>query len=297
MPASIKASDANALSRTGAIRSIAVIVADTPGDEFAVNTALVMAKASQATVELMQLLYMPVPLIPGLPLVPESSLREIEYDIREAARVAGQAIVTRLDANGLSSHRIPIEASPGHMEQMTARVSRRCDLALIAGPYRSPAETSTLHGLFATLLLESGRPVLVVPSRKVDSEWPRRAVLAWADTPECARAINDALPLLKACHSVELLIVDPRTTLLESAQQVGLDTMQHLAAHGIDAKVHTRKSFDKSTAATILDYVDQTEADLLVIGGYGHRRLREWIFGGTTREIYLGSRVHTLFAH
>lgn len=282
---------------TGALRSVAVVLTDTPCDGFAVDAGTVLAKQHHVALEILQPLFMPTPLIPGLALVPDASLFEMAYDVRETAKVMAEAITLRLDDEGISSVIVPIEASPSQIDRSAARVAARCDLALLAGPYDCPADTSLVHSMFAALLLESGRPVLVVPSQTMAPDWPHRAVLAWSDTPECARAIHDAIPLLHACASVDLVVVDPRATLLESAQEVGLATMHHLAAHGIEAKIHTRRAEDSTVGATLLDHVECTHADLVVAGGYGHHRLREWAFGGTTRALFMDAGVPVFFSH
>jgi nucleotide-binding universal stress UspA family protein len=141
------------------------------------------------------------------------------------------------------------------------------------------------------LALESGRPLLVVPpqTRQLPG---KRVVIAWKDTREARRAVWDALPFLVKADEVLVVAVG------ENARQAGaLDTAEYLEQHGVKAKTLLRTARDATVADELLEVVRQESADLLVSGVYGHGRLREWAFGGVSRDLLDHCPVCCLMAH
>jgi nucleotide-binding universal stress UspA family protein len=124
----------------------------------------------------------------------------------------------------------------------------------------------------------------------------RRVVIAWKETRECRRAVRDALPFLQAAEQVLLLEVCERGCEEEAETRLADVTsylVRHRIAVGAKAYLHPRGS----TAARLLGFADDEQADLLVAGGYGHSRLGEWIFGGVTRELLEKSQICCLLSH
>jgi nucleotide-binding universal stress UspA family protein len=133
------------------------------------------------------------------------------------------------------------------------------------------------------LLMQTGRPLLVVPD---DSDWLdlRSVLIAWKDTPECRRAVADALPILREAKDVIVAeIIEDEAN--RSAATSGVeDLAAWLLRHGVLASV--RVSSDSDNAAAQLDRIaSEVGAGLVVAGAYGHSRLREWIFGGVTKHL------------
>lgn len=126
---------------------------------------------------------------------------------------------------------------------------------------------------------------------------PSRALIAWTDTRESTRAVRDAIPILKRCMSVDLLIVDREATLLESYEHAGTWIKDYLANQGISVKLIDAVSSGRRISAIILEEAVKRGADLIVAGGYGHNRFREWALGGTTRELFLSSTIPVMFSH
>ncbi len=147
------------------------------------------------------------------------------------------------------------------------------------------------------LALESGRPVLVVPYAGRFGEIGKRVMVAWSGKREGARAVFDALPLLKAADAVTLLCVVGKDADGESGQLPGAEIAASLARHGV--KVTVRKSIadEIGVADEILARLADEGSDLLVMGAYGHSRLREMVFGGVTRHILRHMTVPTLMSH
>src|SRR5689334_2825791 len=166
---------------------------------------------------------------------------------------------------------------------------------IIAGQTDPDWDLSPLLDFPDRLALESGRPVLVIPYAGRYRQIGRNVVIAWKPTREAARAVFDALPLLQGAENVHILEVKGR------GEETGLapDTSiaAALARHGIRPMIRTSVAPDISVGDDILSRLSDLDADLLVMGAYGHSRMREMVFGGATRTIARHMTVPTLFSH
>ena len=168
---------------------------------------------------------------------------------------------------------------------------------LIVVPSATGADSGVAHEYFTNLLIGSGRPVLVVPPSYQAKARISRAVVAWQPSRECARAVHDALPLLKTAESVDILVVDPEIGEFAHGDQPGADIAAHLAKHGLKVQVYVRLRMGHTIAASILQHAKEVGADLLVAGGYGHSRFREFMLGGVTRDLLCSTHLPVLFSH
>ena len=157
------------------------------------------------------------------------------------------------------------------------------DLVVIARP-ESAGEMAAPPGLAESLVLSSGRPIIVFPPRGTVSE-VRRILVAWSATRESIRAVADALPLLARAKAVEVLVVDHERNRAGHGQEPGADIARHLARHGAKVEVRRLSSGGKEVGRLLLSEAAAFRADLLVMGAYGHSHLREWMFGGVTRTV------------
>ena len=171
--------------------------------------------------------------------------------------------------------------------------ARYADLSVIAQPRGKDA--STAHAYFEAFLFESGRPVMVVPADVAPRRFDK-LLLAWKPTREAARAIHDALALF-APREVEVLVVDAEIGDLAHGDEPGADIAAHLAERGLKVNVARRSSGTASVATMVRLHAAETGADLLVAGGYGHARLREWVLGGATRDLLESLDLPVLFSH
>jgi nucleotide-binding universal stress UspA family protein len=179
---------------------------------------------------------------------------------------------------------------------------RAADL-IVAGQTDGAWDLSPLFDLPEVLALESGRPVLVIPHAGSHLTVGRNAVVAWKSGRESARAVFDALPLLKEAGNVHILEFGegaparnrwaPDTAIAAALGRHGIKPIIHSApAPGIRALAP-----DTRVGEQILAKLKDLDADLLVMGAYGHSRMREFIFGGVTRHLMREMTVPTLFSH
>ena len=142
--------------------------------------------------------------------------------------------------------------------------------------------------------LTSGRPILVVPST-ADLLVLQKIVVCWKDTRESRRAIHDALPMLLQATHVEVVEVVAARDLAESQARLD-DVVAWLKAHGVRADWHASASTGDDRA-NLEDILRDRRPDLVVAGAYGHSRFREWVLGGTTRDMLFHAERCALLAH
>jgi nucleotide-binding universal stress UspA family protein len=146
-----------------------------------------------------------------------------------------------------------------------------------------------------SVLFESGRHLLLVPKNFQISTPFKRVVVAWKETREAARALAESLSYLRIADTVTIIVVDEEAP-IEHGVTIGTEAKKHLKYHGIDAFLR-HKEKKGNVAATLIAESKLLEADLLVMGGYGHSRFREWLLGGVTRKIMQSAPLPVLLAH
>lgn len=149
----------------------------------------------------------------------------------------------------------------------------------------------------AEVVIGAGRPVLIIPSDGEPREIGKRAVIAWNGKSEAARAAFDALPLLKQADSVHILTIKPDGRNRGETVTPGDDLVVALSRHGIKAVTATSHPKEIPVGDDLLNRIADESCDLLVMGCYGHNRLRELIFGGVTRHIMKHMTVPVLMSH
>jgi nucleotide-binding universal stress UspA family protein len=156
---------------------------------------------------------------------------------------------------------------------------------LIVAGQTDPSSQSQEWVDLEALLMESGRPVLLVPYVGVPEPKLSRCVVAWDGKREAARATFDALPFLKAAAKVDLVLVDAQASSAQDPAVAGADIAETLARHGVAVTVHNLVSGNLSAGTVINNFLADNGADLLVMGAYSHSRMRQMIFGGVTKTM------------
>ncbi|KFG69693.1 universal stress protein [Microvirga sp. BSC39] len=159
------------------------------------------------------------------------------------------------------------------------------------------AESESLaldRGLIDTLLMDSGRPLLIVPPTQ-EGFRAGRIIVAWDGSGRAARAAADALPFLRAAETVEVVSVTGEKDLPDTVLGAGI--APHLTRHGVNAVVQTLPALEGDVAETLRSHATLTRADMIVMGGYVHSRLRELMFGGVTQSLLKQSPVPLFMAY
>ncbi len=171
--------------------------------------------------------------------------------------------------------------------------ARYADVAIVGQPERSKIEPNHSPELPANVVMGAGRPVIVVPYAGRFDKPPQHVLIAWSGTREATRAVHDALPILKRAAKVSVLSINPK----DGKHLPGADIAAHLARHGCKAEAARTVSSDISVADVMLSDASDIGADFIVMGAYGHSRLREWALGGATRDVLGTMTVPVLLSH
>jgi nucleotide-binding universal stress UspA family protein len=212
--------------------------------------------------------------------------RELELRLANAAAdfrrdAAGAGDIEWRSVQAMPNAAIAAEARAADLIVMGAAEGRRASGYQAADP--------------AEVVLTAGRPVLVVPEAPAHLE-ARRVVLAWKDTREARRAMQDALPFLIAAEEVVVVAVCPEDALAVCRAQTE-DVASALRRRGVKARAHVVTAPDASVADELNAEAEAIGADLIVSGAYGHSRMAEWVFGGATRALLKSPSRYLLLSH
>ncbi|MBM6581513.1 universal stress protein [Microvirga sp. BT689] len=169
--------------------------------------------------------------------------------------------------------------------------ARCADLFIATRPYGG-AETAVWPDLVEAVLFGSGRALLLVPPGRHRQGPIQTVLVAWNGSREAARALREGLDFVEQAARVVVLVVDPPADTRSYAE-----VKAHVAHHNVVAEVVTADSRDRAVAEVILEEARRISADLVIMGAYGHTRLREQVFGGATRDMLTASESPILVAH
>jgi len=214
---------------------------------------------------------------------------------RSAATADLEAVCARIAAD--------MFCEPLNTETVTAKLYEESDVVACAERTRdltlTPIGPAVLadRDLAETILFASGRPVVVYPEAAdlTAGESFTCVTVAWDGGRAAARAVADALPILQSAGEVRIF-----TALGDKPQAIrgtAGDLVRHLRTHGIEAVVDERLDHDRSIGCRLADYVAEVKPDLLVMGAYGHARLREFVLGGATEAVLRDPPCPVLLSH
>lgn len=234
--------------------------------------------------------------------IPPVYTEAFSTDFIEAQRAEGQRLAKRAVDHfheaarsvGISAEVRTIDGTPGGAAEQIGVMSRLYDLTIVSqsDPDRLGAEEVVAE----TVLFESGRSVLLIPVKQQKPFSAKRILVAWDGGRAAARAIAEASALIEKADFVEVAVVD--TGKSKPGRLPGADLAEHLARH--DKNVELRRlvpASDEGIVDVLLKEIAERNIDMLVMGGYGHSRLREFVLGGVTRDVLDRMSVPVLLAH
>ncbi len=168
---------------------------------------------------------------------------------------------------------------------------------VVAGQEGDRGSLASSTGLVEKLLLEAGRPVLVIPQHGIKAEIGKRIMVAWKANRESARAVNDALPLLQRARQVDVVAINSPPGEAGEGHIPCADICRHLVRHGVQAEARHIVASDLEVGDLLLGRAVDDFADLVVMGAYGHSRLREIILGGATRHMLRHMPIPVFMSH
>ena len=221
--------------------------------------------------------------------------QEAYNQAKEEASAAEAAVRARLDREDIRWAVDTAVAQIGALGGPVAMLARFSDLVVLGKPY-GKAGGAAAEAILEAALFEGHAPVLVLPEGFSGAEFGKRIVLAWNQSDEALMAARAALPLLKAAKEVDITIIDPPAHGPERSDPGGM-LSQYLARHGVQAEVSVLAKTLPRTSEVIQRHTRDENADLVVMGAYGHSRFREAILGGATRNMLEMAEVPVFMAH
>lgn len=279
------------------IRDLMLPMTGTAGDAHALEAAIALARSLDAHLTVVESVDLPAPFPSPWGLTNDAAMATVYDVLRERGRHNADGLRQRLQPETMSWEVRVVESLLGEPARNISLHARYSDLSVMsAAPGASKEDAAVVRAFFSALLFESGRPLLAIPPQHPVELPISHAVVAWQATREATRALHDALPLLRSARTVDVVTVADEGANL-SGNLPGATVATHLARHGIKVNVVTRAPGGDSVATALLRQSVESGAQLLVVGGFGHSRLREWAIGGTTRELLQEICLPILFSH
>ncbi len=211
------------------------------------------------------------------------------------AKELGDLASAQLREEDIRWHVDPVSsAASGSVSEIT-RHTRFSDLVILERGHDS-AGAEEARALAETVLFHSGNPLLLLPSGSAISAPASNIMVCWDESDAALRAARQAMPLLVSTPQVHVVLVDPPKDAKDRSDPGGAFA-QYLARHGVKTEVSVCNRTDESVAATLHRHAEELGCEMIVMGAYGHSRLREAIFGGTTRDMIRDASLPVLMAH
>jgi nucleotide-binding universal stress UspA family protein len=275
------------------IKDIVVNLSVTKGGGPAGDYAVSLASAFGAQLTGVAFVYDPIVPVSATGYIPAEIIERQQADNEAFAKSALDRFGAATKREGLSAEPLTIATSLAGAGEHFSRIARRFDLAVLG---QAEPDTSSIDDIIAeTTLFESGRPIIIVPYIQMGPLKLDRAMVCWDGSRPAARAIGDAMPLLAKAGKVEIVSIADEPGKQDKIE--GVDMGHHLARHGLKVEVERIPAGDVDVADALLSHAADSGADFMVMGGYGHSRLRQFLLGGVTRSTLRSMTVPVLMAH
>jgi nucleotide-binding universal stress UspA family protein len=275
------------------IKDVVVSLSVTEGGSFTGDYAVSVAAAFDAHLTGIAFVYDPVIPVASTGYIPPEVIETQQRDAQDAAKAAIDRFAAAAARSGVAAEPTMLPASFAGAGEQFGLIARRFDLAIVG--QAEPDKAAVEELIAESTLFESGRPVIVVPYIQKTPLKLDRVMVCWDGSRPAARAIADAMPLLERAGQVEVVIVANEAG--EKDEIPGADMGEHLARHGLKVNINRIVDSDVDVADMLLSHAADSSADFIVMGGYGHSRLREFVLGGVTRAILRSMTVPVLMSH
>jgi nucleotide-binding universal stress UspA family protein len=260
---------------------------------FAGEYAVSIAAAFEAHVAGIAFLYDPVIPLSGAGYIPADVIDTQEHDNAIATKAAADHFSRAATRAGVSAEPLTLSSSVSGAGEQFSRLARRFDLSVVG---QADPDSNAIEEVIAeSALFDSGRPIILVPYIQKAPLKLERVMVCWDGGRQAARAMADAMPLLARAGHVEVVIVADENG--KEDEIAGADVGQHLARHALNVEVKRVAMGDIDVADVLLSHAADIAADIIVMGGYGHSRLRQFVLGGVTRSILQSMTVPVFMSH
>lgn len=277
-------------------KDILAIVTEADADESAVRLAAALAQTFDAHLSAAFLTPLPDEPLAYEPTVVAGVWAELLGRARAQAEAERRRFEEKLRAMGRPFELRTAEALSRDLGRVAAVHARYADISVLSRPAEGPGG-DVREELIEGILFHAGRAVLVAPPDWAAGPVGKRIVVAWDASREATRALSEAQPLLDSAERVTVVTVDAKPKTFGHGELPGANIAAHLGRRGLPVEVRNLDSMGRSAALAILSEAQTVAADLIVMGGYAHSRLREMVFGGATRDLLRASRLPLLMAH
>lgn len=271
-----------------------LLVADAENYESDLRTAADVCVAGNAHLSVLL-----VKLAAPVPLGDYAAMSVAWLDVRAGdTEKLGDAVLNSratLEALGASFDLRGSYPEEGWAEDEIGERARYADVTLVGTGLR--ANPRLRSHVIEGALFHSARPVLLSGNRQSVTLAPKKIALAWNSTIEAARAAREALEMMKNAEGVNVVLVDPKAASARNGEEPGADVATYLARHGIKVTVDRLPSSGRQVSEVLFQHAFDTAADLIVMGAYGHSRIRERVFGGVTKAMIETPVVPVLMTH
>ena len=226
---------------------------------------------------------------------PQDVMEQWEQEEKEHARIAEETFQEFVTSQGLHGEWRSEQGSSG---KVVCRHAKYADITVVGqGSVDDPKDYPDPF-LAEDVVMDSGRPVLVIPNAGRFDNLCRRILVCWDTSREAVRAINDAMPLLQSADNVTILTVNPDNSSSGDHGDIpSADIALQLARHDVKAEAASIETYEDDVGQIILSRAHDNDADLIVAGAYGHSRTREWILGGVTKTLLHETTVPAFLSH
>jgi nucleotide-binding universal stress UspA family protein len=222
----------------------------------------------------------------------DSLYRTYETTMRAEEAMATAAFRDAVGNQGISGE---WRVADGYVDEILAAEARVADLVIVGQAEPDSPPTATPDDLAEDIAMAAECPVLIVPYIGAAKPPGKTVMLCWNDSREAKHAAVGALPLLAAADKVIVLIIDPKAS--RGREEPGADVAVWLARHGVKVTVQRDSAADSDVGGVILSRAADHDIDLIVMGIYGHSRMRERVLGGASRTLLASMTAPLLVAH